>query len=125
MYISNLSLFQIFYLCLGAIYSISAIQESTVRPGISFTPEYKLILTGNNYLVPFRISIDDITEPVKRAENLTINIRNLDRVKDNDFTSDLIMRRDLIMRHIFEFDSKFKQLHFAINDYLIHILVIT
>ena len=102
MYISNLLLFQNFNLCLGVIYSISAHQKSTVRPDVSFTPEYKLILTGNNYIVPFKISIDDITEPVKRAENLTINIiRNLDRVKDNDFTSNLIMRRDLIMRHVF------------------------
>ena len=65
----------------------------------------------------FLISIDDITEPIKRAENLTINIsRNLDSVKDNDFTN------DIIMRHVFGFDSKFKQLHFAMNDYLIHIL---
>ena len=36
--------------------------------------------------------------PLKKAENLTINIScNFDSVKDNDFTSDLIMRSDLIM----------------------------
>ena len=46
----------------------------------------------------FKISIDDIAEPIKRADNLTINIsRNFDSVKDNDFTNDLIMQSDLIM----------------------------
>ena len=60
---------------------------------MNFTPEFKLILTGNNYIVPFKIRIDDITEPVRSAENLTANIiRNLDQVKDNNFMSDLIMR---------------------------------
>ena len=29
---------------------------------------------------------------------------------------------DLILRHVFEFDSKFKELHFAMNDFIIHIL---
>ena len=117
MYISNLLLFQIFYLCLGVIYSISALQESTVQPGMSFTPQFKLILTVNNYIVPFTIRIDVITEPVRRAENLTTNtIHNLDKVKDNNFMS------DLILRHVFEFESKFKELHFAMNDFLIHIL---
>ena len=49
-------------------------------------------------------------EPIIRAENLTANIiHNLDRVKNNNFMS------DLIMWHIFEFDAKFKQLHHAMN----------
>ena len=96
MYISYLLLFQIFYLCLGVIYSISALQESTVRPGMSFTPEFKLILTGSNYIIQFKIKIDDITEPVRRAENLKTDIiRNLDKIllyQDYNFMSDLILR---------------------------------
>ena len=84
---------------------------------MSFTPEFKFILTGNNYGVLFKIRIDDITESVRKAENLTANIiQNLDQVKDNNFMS------DLILRHVFEFGPKSKQLHFDMNDFLIHIL---
>ena len=119
-YISHLLLFQIIYLCLRITYSISALQGSTVRPGMSFTPEFNLILTGNNYIVPFKIRIDDIIEPVRRAENLTTDIiRNLDKVityHNNNFIS------DLILRHVFEFESKFKEMYFAMNDFLIHLL---
>ena len=99
MYISYLLLFQIFYLCLGVIYSISALQESTVRPGMSFTPEFKLILTGSNYIIQFKIKIDDITEHLK-----TDIIRNLDKIllyQDYNFMS------DLILRHVSEFELKF------------------
>ena len=71
-------------------------------------------------MVPFKIRIDDISEYVRRAKNLTTNIiRNLDKVllyQDNNFMS------DLILRHVFEFESKLKELHFAMNDLLIHIL---
>ena len=87
---------------------------------MSFTPEFTLILTENNYIVPFKIRIDDITQPVRRAENLTTYIiRNLDKVllyQDHNFIS------GIILRHVFEFELKFKELHFAMNDFLIHIL---
>ena len=49
------------------------LQESTVRPGMNFTPEFKLILTGNNCIVPFKIGTDGKTEPVRKAGYLTAN----------------------------------------------------
>ena len=70
---------------------MGTLQKSTVRLGMSFTPEFKFIVTGNNYIIPSMIRIEDITAPIIRAENLTENIiHNIGHVNDNNFMTSLI-----------------------------------
>ena len=91
---------------------MGSLQESTVRSFNSFTPEFMLIVTGCNYIVPYMIMIDDIATPVIKAENHTANIiHNIGQDNDNNFMT------NLIKQHIFEFDEKFHQLHYAMNDF--------
>ena len=98
MYISNIFLYQIFFLSLEVINSVGTLLKSSVRSSMSFTFE----LTENNYIVPIMIRIEDITALIIKARNLTEKIvYNIDHVDDNNFMT------NLIKQHIFEFDEKF------------------
>ena len=103
------------WFCLGIVYSLA--DEETARPGISFTPEFNLILTNKHYVVPFVISLDDIYAPLHKAKNLTSRIiHNINHSKkDNVMTQ-------LVKTHINEFQVKFQDLYYSLNDYLTHIL---
>ena len=62
------------------------------------------------------IKFTDLFSPIERARNLTANmIYNVDHMEDNFITN-------LIKEHIYDFDKKFHQLHYQLNDYLVHIL---
>ena len=49
-------------------------QETPPQQGLSFTPEFQLVVTGEAYVVPFLLKLDDIYEPIRRATNLTNDI---------------------------------------------------
>ena len=73
-------------------------------------------MTGNAHIVPVMIKLEDIYEPISRARNITAQIiYNVDQIEDNFVTK-------LIKENIFEFDKKFHEMHYQMNDYLTHII---
>ena len=48
--------------------------ESLLRMGLSYTPAFKVILTGRQYIVPLELNTQDIQEPLIRARNITADL---------------------------------------------------
>lgn len=88
-------------------------QETSIRAGLSFTPSYRLVLTGRNYVVPFALRATDVQAPLVRALNLTAelawNIEHMSR----DYP--LI---DSIKATLSNFDREFHYIFVDLNDYL-------
>ena len=59
-------------------------QESPVRAGLSFTPVYRLALTGRQYVVPFIIRSADVQQPLIDAINITASLAwNVEHMDSN------------------------------------------
>ena len=80
-------------------------------------PEFNLMITGNQYIVPFMIPLDDIYAPIVRAKTLISQIiHHVDYLKENEFMV------KLMKPHIYEIQKKITDLHYSLNDFLTHIL---
>lgn len=94
-------------------------QETSPQQGLSFSPAFQLVVTGEAYVVPFLLKLEDIYEPIRRATNLTNKIMySLGEIGEKDF----LLITSLISQHIVSFQDKFKSLHQNMNDFLMHIV---
>ena len=63
------------------------------------------------------ITLDDIYAPIRRARNLTSRIiHNVEHAEENNIMT------QLVRTHINEFEVKFRELFYSLNDFLTHIL---
>ena len=53
------------------MYASLPLQESPIRVGLSFSPSYRLFLTGRHYVIPFILREEDALAPLIQAVNLT------------------------------------------------------
>ena len=94
-------------------------QETPPQQGLSFTPEFQLVVTGEAYVVPFVLQLDTIYEPIRRATNMTNHIIfSLDEIGGEDF----LLITSLISQHILSFQTQFANLNQNMNDFLMHIV---
>ena len=103
---------------MGIIQAWDVTQGSPAQ-GLSFSHDHQLLVTGQDYVVPFMLKLDDIYEPIRRANSITQNIvYNLDEIKGEDFH----LIASLIAQHIFAFQQRFKKLYDNMDDFLMHIV---
>ena len=106
-------------LCMGYVQAWDVPQSSPPQQGMSFSQDHQLLVTGQAYVVPFLLKLEDIYEPIKKANNITQNIiYNLDEIEGDDF----LLFTSLISQHILAFQERFKNLHASMQDFLMHIV---
>ena len=75
-----------------------------------------MMVTGNNYVVPFTISLHDIFTPISQAAKLTQHIvTQIYNAKSQNVIT------DMIHTHVRELKIKFKELDYSLHDFLRHI----
>ena len=98
---------------------------------MSFTPVFQMKLTGNVYVVPFVLHLQDLYAPIVKAQELTskilatvhhiepvkilTDVRQIDQAKKNVIV-------ELVTTHLNDINKKFQELHYSLNDFLMHIL---
>lgn len=88
-------------------------QETPIRAGLSFTPSYRLVLTGRHYVVPFILKEEDVFTPLYQAINLTSSLAwNIDHMSTN-FTVVAAIKHSLG-----NFDKEFHKLLDNLKDFL-------
>ncbi|XP_050721311.1 uncharacterized protein LOC127001149 [Eriocheir sinensis] len=106
----------IFATILGVALSLSSLdpsREQPIRPGLVFSPVFKMLLTGRYYVVPVVIKTDDIQRPLINVANLTAEVSWSIEHMNQSFPTVGLLRRTLDSFHI-EFAKLFKDL----NDFL-------
>ena len=103
---------------MGFVVSVARPVVSLLRPGISFTQEFNLLVTGDHYIVPMQISLEDINEPVLKAENATATIfQNIEQfVKEDNVIA------EMVYDHVVQFKNRFHELHYTMHDFSLHII---
>ncbi|XP_045105138.1 uncharacterized protein LOC123500495 [Portunus trituberculatus] len=124
-------------LCMGYVQAWDVPQSSPPQQGMSFSQDHQLLVTGQAYVVPFLLKLEDIYEPIKKAINITQNIiYNLDKIAGDDLIinqnmiynldeiegDDFILFTSLISQHILAFQERLKNLHASMQDFLMHIV---
>ncbi|XP_045108474.1 uncharacterized protein LOC123503109 [Portunus trituberculatus] len=122
---------------MGYVQAWDVPQSSPPQQGMSFSQDHQLLVTGQAYVVPFLLKLEDIYEPIKKAINITQNIiYNLDEIAGDDFIinqnmiynldeiegDDFILFTSLISQHILAFQERLKNLHASMQDFLMHIV---
>ena len=100
-------------LCLRIIQAWDIPQSSPAQQGLSFTPTNHLIVTGQAYVVPTVLRLDDIYQPIRTASQYLQLINKL----NND-----IILASLVSQNIVSFQRKFQGLHDNMQDFLLHIV---
>ncbi|XP_045108006.1 uncharacterized protein LOC123502806 [Portunus trituberculatus] len=124
-------------LCMGYVQAWDVPQSSPPQQGMSFSQDHQLLVTGQAYVVPFLLKLEDIYEPIKKTINITQNIiYNLNEIAGDDFIinqnmiynldeiegDDFILFTSLISQHILAFQERLKNLHASMQDFLMHIV---
>ena len=60
--------------CIAQAVAMSPIQESSIRMGISYTPAFRVLLAGREYIIPLELHTSDIQVPLICARNITAEL---------------------------------------------------
>ncbi|XP_050693841.1 uncharacterized protein LOC126984264 [Eriocheir sinensis] len=85
-------------------------REQPIRPGLVFSPVFKMLLTGRYYVVPVVIQTDEIQRPLINVANLAAEVSWSIEHMNQSFPTVGLLRRTLDSFH-FEFNKLFKDLN--------------
>ena len=92
------------------------VREPLSHMGVTFTPTYRMVISGRHYIIPLEIKTSTLIQPLNKATNITADIKwNLDHIDDDYYIIGSLKRT------VKSFSHEFHKLFNELNDFLDYI----